>query len=174
MEPGSAYSLRPWRRGDVDALTRFANNRNIWINLRDRFPHPYTRADAEAWIVSCESHAGNSMHFAIDVGNQAIGGVGIELLDDVHRRTAEIGYWLAEPYWGRGFATAAVIETTRYAFAELPIDRMQALVFEWNPASARVLEKAGYLFEARLRRFIFKDGRVGDGILYARLSDLAG
>jgi len=151
MERGSEFSLRTWRRGDIDALAHFANNRSIWINLRDRVPHPYTRADAEGWIASCETHVGKPMQFAIDLNTHAIGGVGIELLGDVHRTTAEIGYWLAEPYWGRGFATAAVIETTLYAFAEFPIERIQALVFEWNPASVRVLEKAGYLFEARQR-----------------------
>jgi ribosomal-protein-alanine N-acetyltransferase len=169
MESGSEFSLRPWRRGDIDALAHFANNRSIWINLRDRFPHPYTRADAEGWIASCETHVGKPMQFAIDLDTHAIGGVGIDLLGDVHRTTAEIGYWVAEPYWGRGFATAAVIETTLYTFAEFPIERIQALVFEWNPASVRVLEKAGYLFEARLRRFIVKDGRIGDALLYVRL-----
>jgi len=93
------------------------------------------------------------------------------LLSDVHRLTADIGYWIGEPHWGSGIASAAVVEMTRYAFAEFPLQRLQALVFEWNPASRRVLEKAGYTLEARLARCIIKDGRLGNAYLYARLHD---
>ena len=95
--------------------------------------------------------------------------MGFGILKDVYSKTAEIGYWLGEPFWGRGIATTALKETTAYAFAHFEIERLQAHVFEWNPASARVLEKAGYTLEGRQRRHVFKDGRIGDALLYARL-----
>jgi len=100
---------------------------------------------------------------------EAIGGIGCRLLDDVNCKTAEIGYWLGEPFWGRGIAAAALKQTTEYTFQIFAVERLQATVFEWNPASARVLEKTGYKLEGRLRRSIFKDGRLADSLLYARI-----
>lgn len=169
MSTADNLVLRPWTREDIDSLVRYANNRNVWINLRNVFPNPYTHADAEKWIEHCESEAIKPANFAIELSGEAIGGVGVRLLDDVHRLTAEIGYWIAEPFWGKGIATEALKRTTRYAFAEFGLERLQATVFEWNPASARVLEKAGYVVEGRMRRFIIKDGRIGDALLYAML-----
>jgi ribosomal-protein-alanine N-acetyltransferase len=163
--------LRQWAPADADALVRLADNRDIWLNLKDRFPHPYTRADADGWIAQCRAATGKPTQFAIELDGVAIGGIGIEPLSDVHRHAADIGYWIGEPYWGSGIATAALTEMTRYTFAEFPFQRIQALVFEWNPASRRVLEKAGYALEARLTRAVMKDGRFGDGFLYARLRD---
>jgi RimJ/RimL family protein N-acetyltransferase len=148
---------------------RYANNRKIWLNLRDIFPHPYTQAEAEQWIVIRESSGGPATNFAIELQGEAVGGIGCRLLDDVHHKTAEIGYWLGEPFWGRGIATVALKQTTDYAFPTFSLERLQASVFEWNLASARVLEKAGYVLEGRLRRSIFKDGRLADSLLYARL-----
>lgn len=161
--------LRAWRRSDISSLVRYANNRKIWINLRDIFPHPYTQAEAEKWIAICESNQGATTNFAIELQGEAIGGIGCRLLDDVHCKTAEIGYWLGEPFWGRGIATVALKQTTEYAFQMFSLERLQALVFEWNPASAHVLEKAGYMLEGRLRRSIFKGGRLADSLLYARI-----
>ena len=100
----SRGSLRPWRRGDEPSLVRYANNRNIWRNLRDRFPHPHTAADADAWITKAEAEAPVTSH-AIVVDGETVGGVGVDLGTDVRRRSAEIGYWLGEPFWGRGIAT---------------------------------------------------------------------
>jgi RimJ/RimL family protein N-acetyltransferase len=162
----SRCALRAWRVGDEASLVRHANNRNVWRNLRDRFPFPYTAADAEAWI----AHTGAqtpATAFAIVVDGAAVGGIGLELGTDVHRRSAEIGYWLGEPFWGRGIATEALRGMTEYAFATFDICRLEAGVFEWNPASARVLEKAGYALEGRSRSAVVKDGRLGDRLLYA-------
>ncbi len=163
--------LRPWRSSDAEALVRHADNRKIWLNLRDRFPHPYTEADARAWLELRAADSENLTNFAIDFAGEAVGGIGLEFLADVHRMTAEIGYWLGEALWGRGFATIAVKAVTRYAFETFELRRLQAAVFEWNPASARVLEKAGYSFEGRLRSYVVKDNRVGDALLYAKLRE---
>jgi ribosomal-protein-alanine N-acetyltransferase len=162
--------LRRWRLGDVDALIRYANNRKIWLNLRDRFPHPYARSDAEAWIAFCLAEAEPILQFAIEYRHEAIGGIGFERHIDVHRFTAGVGYWIAEPYWGQGIASAALQRATDYGFNRLNLERIEAMVFDHNAASARVLEKNGYSFEGRLRRSVFKDDRFLDCLLYSRLS----
>jgi RimJ/RimL family protein N-acetyltransferase len=162
----SRSTLRPWRPGDEPSLVRYANNRNVWINLRDRFPHPYTATDAEAWIdtAGVESPLAN---FAIVVNGEAVGGIGLTMGTDIFRRSAEIGYWLGEPLWGRGIASEAARAVTEYAFEYFDLCRLEAGVFEWNPASMRVLEKVGYVREGRARLGVTKDGRTGDRLQYA-------
>jgi RimJ/RimL family protein N-acetyltransferase len=160
--------LRRWRDGDQAALVRHANNRNVWINLRDRFPHPYTAADAERWIRALE-HLGPDPQFAIEVDGEAVGGIGLDPGQDVACRSAEIGYWLGEPLWGRGIMSEAVVAVTAWGFARLDLCRIWASVFEWNLGSMRVLEKAGYQLEGRLRQSVTKAGRTIDQLLYARL-----
>jgi len=163
--------LRPWRMSDIQALVRHANNRKIWVNLRDRFPHPYTEADAREWLTLRAADTGKPHNFAIEFEAESIGGIGLEFFTDVHRMTAEMGYWLGETMWGRGFATIAATAVAEYAFATFDIRRLQATVFEWNPASARVLEKASFTLECRLRNYIFKDNRIGDALMYVRMRD---
>jgi RimJ/RimL family protein N-acetyltransferase len=158
--------IRSWGPGDEDSLVREADNRNIWRTVRDRFPHPYTRAHAEAWIDRVTSDRPET-HFAIDLGAGAVGGIGLELQEDVSRYSAELGYWLGEAHWGRGIMTAAVSRFTEYAFDAFDLCRIYAQVFETNPASQRVLERAGYALEGRLRRAAYKDGRILDEFLYA-------
>jgi len=161
-------TLRRWKVGDEPSLVRHANNRNVWINLLDGFPHPYTLADAEHWIqhVSRESPIRN---FAIEVDGEAVGAIGLHPKRDVYRKSAGIGYWLGESYWGRGIITEAVKALTGYAFSHFDLHRLYAGVFEWNHASMRVLEKAGYTFEARLRKGVTKDGKTIDELIYAFL-----
>lgn len=159
-------AVRLWQASDGESLVRHANDREVWINLRDRFPHPYTRGDAEIWLglVADEDPQTN---FAIAVQGEAVGGIGIVLQDDVARRSAEIGYWLGRAFWGRGIATAAVRAVTGWAFDRFDLCRLHAGVFAWNPASTRVLEKAGYALEGRLRQAVTKDGQTIDQLLYA-------
>ena len=106
-------------------------------------------------------------NFAIAVNNEAVGGIGFTIQMDEARRSAEIGYWLGEEFWGRGIATEALIAVTDYAFCEFEICRLYAHVFEWNPASARVLEKAGYEFEGRMRKSVTKVGQTIDKLMFA-------
>ena len=166
----SRCTLRPWRRGDVEALVRHADDREVWINLRDLFPHPYTRRDARRWIRMTRSHPPGTT-FAIEIEDEACGGIGIKLGDDVYCRSAEIGYWLGRACWGRGVATEAVTAVTEHALARFDLSRVWAAVFSWNPASMRVLEKAGYRREGVLRNAVTKDGRTGDQIVYAVVCD---
>jgi ribosomal-protein-alanine N-acetyltransferase len=162
----SAGRIRSWRPGDEASLVRDADNRNIWLTVRDRFPHPYTPAHADAWIARVTSDRPET-HFAIDLGGQAVGGIGLDLQEDVARYSAELGYWLGEAYWGRGIMTAAVARFTEYAFRSFELCRIYAMVFETNPASCRVLERAGYTLEGRFRHAVYKDGRILDQYVYA-------
>jgi ribosomal-protein-alanine N-acetyltransferase len=159
-------AVRSWRTTDVDALARYADNRNIWINLRDAFPHPYTKRDARDYVRAVSRRVPETA-FAIAVNDEAVGSVAFMLRGDVERVSAEIGYWLGEPLWGRGIATEALVAVTQYAIATHGLTRMFAVPFAWNAASCRVLEKAGYVLEARLRCSALKDGRITDQLQYA-------
>lgn len=161
--------LREWRRGDEPSLVRHANNRNVWINLRDVFPFPYTQSDARDWIRLATTH-GFNLVFAIVVDEFAVGAIGLRPGDDIHRHCAEIGYWLGEEYWNRGIATEAVIAVTAYAFETLAMARVHAEVFHWNTASMRVLEKAGFVREGVLRKSVFKDRQWADEVVYAKIA----
>jgi RimJ/RimL family protein N-acetyltransferase len=162
--------VRSWEAGDIPSLVAQANNRNIWRNLRDHFPHPYTAADGRRFLKKLRASTPETM-FAIAVGRQAVGGIGYVLQRDVERVSAEIGYWLGEPYWRRGIATEALIAVTKYAIDRHGLTRVFALPFAWNTASCRVLEKAGYTLEARLRRSAIKDGEITDQFLYGYVVD---
>ncbi len=157
-------TLRRWRPEDADAIVPHADDREIWRNLRDRFPHPYTREDAERWV---QSHDPEDAQFAIVVDGQAAGAIGLLPGVDVHRKTAEIGFWLGRRYWGRGIVTEAVRAVTALAFTRYGLSRVYAMVYDWNPASARVLEKNGYRLEGRQRKNALKDGQQIDTLLYA-------
>lgn len=164
----SACSIRSLRIDDAPSIQRYADNRKIWQNLRDIFPHPYRLRDAESFIrrVSQESP---STVFAIATPKEAIGCIGLQLGEDVHRRTAELGYWLAEPFWGHGIVSQAVVAFTAYAFDTFPLDRVFAQPFATNRASIRVLEKAGFALEGCLRFHVIKDGKHHDALMYAKL-----
>jgi ribosomal-protein-alanine N-acetyltransferase len=158
--------LRPWRRGDEESLVHHANNRNVWINLDDLFPFPYTMDNASIWIQHCVTEK-PSRQFAIVVEGQAVGGIGILLKEGIRRKTAEIGYWLGENFWNKGITTEAVKAVTEYAFSTFDICRIQATVFPYNKASGKVLEKAGYTLESCLKKGIIKDGKIIDEHIYA-------
>ena len=164
--PLTSCVMRSWRMGDAEALARHGNNQKIWMNLRDAFPHPYTSHDAREFIRSLR-HRVPETTFAIAVNGEAAGSVGFVLRHDVERVSAEIGYWLAEPFWGRGIATEALVAITAYAIATHSLTRVYALPFAGNTASCRVLEKAGYALEGRLRRSAIKNGVITDQLQYA-------
>jgi RimJ/RimL family protein N-acetyltransferase len=158
--------VRRFAPGDATSLAAAADNPRVARHLRDRFPSPYTLADARRWIdMVAEQDPPTS--FAIATEGRVIGGIGLDPGEDVYRRSAELGYWLAEPYWGRGLATAAVRAVTDWAFANLDLIRVFARPMATNPASARVLEKAGYTLEGTLRAAVVKHGEVVDELVYA-------
>lgn len=158
--------LRRWQAGDKADLVRHGNDRSVWRNLTDMFPHPYTDADADSWLrIAADPAAG--VHLAIEYGGAAVGGIGAIPGRGVASRTAQFGYWLGQSHWGRGIATAAVRAMTAHLFATTGFARLEAPVFAWNPASMRVLEKAGFAREGVLRHSVFKDGQLIDSVVYA-------
>jgi len=140
---GQGFTIRGWKKGDEASLQRNANNPNISGFLLDRFPAPYTMEAAKFWVDHL-LYQDPLVNFAITINDEVVGGIGLELREDVYRKTALLGYWLSEDLWGKGIITEAVKLITAYAFSNLDIIRIQAGVLSKNPASMRVLEKAGY------------------------------
>lgn len=164
------YFIRSYKPADKDSLVKYADNYKIARYLRNSFPHPYTHKDADSWINSAIIQ-NPELNFAIATSDELIGGIGIIKQEDIYKYSAEIGYWLAQPFWGKGIATGALIATTDYIFNNFDIIRLFAGVFEGNASSARVLEKAGYKFEGTLRKAIYKENTFLNQLLYAILKD---
>lgn len=159
--------LRGWRAEDAESLARHADDPGIAAMMRDEFPSPYTPQEAFRFIAAALCSP-TDLVFAIEVDEDVAGGIGINPFKDIYRRGAEIGYWLAEPFRGRGIATDAVRALVPVAFKELDIVRLQAGVFSNNLASMRVLERCGFVREAVRVNAIWKLGRLFDEVLYVR------
>lgn len=160
------FDLRPWEPGDIENLVRYANNFNIAKNLTDKFPHPYTRDDAKSFL-AMTSEFDPPRIFAIVVEEGAVGSIGVFPQSDVHRYNAEMGYWLAEPYWGRGIITRAIARMVDYGFKTWEINRIFARPYGTNLASQRVLEKNGFKREALFEKALVKNGVLLDELIYA-------
>jgi ribosomal-protein-alanine N-acetyltransferase len=160
-----APPLRQWQPHDGPSIVRHANDYEVWRSLRDRFPHPYTPHDAEAWL-SLVCGSSPPLEFAITSNDEAVGGIGLIPGSDIDRVSAEVGYWLGRSAWGHGLASAAVRSITAYAFQVLALERVFALPFEGNLASARVLVKAGYKLEGVLRCAAIKEGRLTNLLMF--------
>ena len=160
--------LRKWEEEDILDLVKVANNHNVARYLRDSFPYPYRLEHGEYFLSICKNaDRSKEVLLAIDVEGVAVGNIGLTIGEDVHRNTAEIGYWLGEPYWNKGIATKAVALMLQIAFEEYKLHRVYATFIETNMASGRVLEKNGFQYEGRLHKSITKEGEVYDSILYA-------
>jgi RimJ/RimL family protein N-acetyltransferase len=167
--------VREWREADAEPLTLQANDRRVWLGLRDAFPHPYGIEDARRFIGMARRRSPQT-YFAIEVDGRVAGGIGYTEHSDVERVGAEVGYWLGWEFWGRGVATTALRLLTEHAFRVNPgLRRLYAVPYSSNPASARVLAKVGYQREGTLRQSAIKDGQILDQWMYAILRDeLAG
>lgn len=169
--PAETVVVRDWRAEDAPDLAVQANDRRVWLNLRDAFPHPYGLEDAHRFIAMALEKSPRTF-FAIESAGRVAGGIGYSTHGDVERVSAEVGYWLGHEYWGRGIGTAALRILTDRAFrAHDDMRRLYAVPFVWNPASARVLEKAGYRCEGTLRQSVIKDGQILDQWMYAILRE---
>jgi ribosomal-protein-alanine N-acetyltransferase len=162
----TAFKLREWKESDLDNLVRYANNPAIARNLTNAFPYPYS---SEHGIKFIRMAAGfnPARIFAIDIAGEACGGIGVHPQADVYCKNAELGYWLAEPFWGKGIITSAVQQVTKYGFETFDITRIFARPYGTNLASQRVLEKAGFVLEARMKETFFKNGVFEDELIYA-------
>jgi RimJ/RimL family protein N-acetyltransferase len=156
---------------DAASLVRHANNPKIASRVRDRFPHPYKIEDARRFLgaVTRRQQDANEFVLAIDVGGEAVGGIGVILGSDIERISAELGYWLGEQYWGRGIVTAAIRQFAPWAMEHFGLTRLYANTFHDNPASARVLEKAGFTKESVKKRAAIKNGEIKDLNVYVML-----
>ena len=160
--------LREWRPEDKADLAENLNNRNILNNLRDGLPYPYTEKDAEDYIhAMLSSDRENTFAFAITLDDRVIGSIGVFRCGNIHCRTAEMGYYIGEKYWGKGYMTSAVRQMCRFIFDQTDIIRIFAEPFAKNTASCRVLEKSGFTCEGILRSNAFKNEEVLDMKMYA-------
>lgn len=160
------FELRAWRDSDAKDLAAALSNQKILNNLRDGIPYPYTEEDAASYISAMEKADPNTT-FAITVEDRAVGSIAVFRQGNIHAQTAELGYYLAEEYWGKGIMTEAVRRLCGRIFTETDILRIYAEPFSYNVGSRRVLEKAGFRFEGLLRCNAVKHGRVEDMALYA-------
>lgn len=164
------FILRPWRLSDAESLSHYANNQKIADNLRNTFPQPYTIEDAKWYIMNAsEKNGKEQLVYAIDVDGVAVGSIGIILKDDVSKKSAELGYWLGEPFWGNGIMPRAVAQICAEAFERFDLVRIYSEVFAYNKASQRTLEKAGFALEGVLRKSIYKNGKIFDSYIFAKI-----
>lgn len=162
--------IRKWRADDAKDLSEAFNNPKIHANLRDGLPLPYTEKDASDFIGAMLAAPEDSTYaFAITVDDKAIGSIGVFRKENIHSRTAEMGYYVAEPYWGKGITSSAVSQTVAYVFENTDMMRIFAEPFSYNMASRRVLEKNGFVSEGILRENAVKNGKTLDMVLYALL-----
>ena len=161
-------TIRQWKADDLENLVNYANNINVWNNLRNYFPSPYTEEDGKIWLEKM-ADASPIVNLAIDMDGACIGGIGLILNTDVYAYSAEIGYWLGEPFWNQGIATEAVRQMVEYCFYYFDIIRIYAEVFEINKASMRVLEKNGFYLEGVRRKAVYKNAILMDDYIWVKL-----
>ena len=163
--------LRTWSFADVNDLSTLADNRKIWNNVRDYFPHPYTRKKAEEWV-GIHHQKKPVTHYAIEADGKLAGGISIMPQEDIYRCSTEIGYWIGEPYWGKGIATEAIRQMTDITWERYPeIVRIYAVVFPGNMGSVRALEKNGFELECIRKNSCVKNGVIGDDMVFVKLRD---
>ena len=158
--------LRPWRAADARIITPLMNDHAVWINLSDRVPYPYLLKHAKQFITKQRKND-PPQAMAITVNDTPVGGIGIMPGEGISRVSAEMGYWLGREHWGKGLGSAALVGMTKYVAEQFEFSRIFALIFTRNPASGRILEKAGYVREGHMRQSVIKDGVIEDEYLYA-------
>lgn len=168
MEKG--VNIKSLKNADAVAMATLANNKKIWDNLRDYIPHPYTLKDAQEFIAASQKE-NPGLTFGIFFDDEFCGVIGLVQKTDVYRLGCEIGYWVGEPFWGKGIASEALRLVTDYGFENLLLERISTSVFDYNLASMRVLEKNGYQKEGVLRRSVVKNEKVYDEHVYAKLKN---
>lgn len=165
--------IRTWRIEDAESIAKALNNKKVQDNLRDGLPFPYTISDAKDFITAMlTADKNNTFAWAITVNDIAVGSIGVFRKDNVHRLTAEMGYYISEEYWGKGIVTEAVRLVSAYIFENTDIVRIFADPYDFNTGSCRVLEKAGFVYEGTLRKNALKNGQIIDMKLYAITKDL--
>lgn len=160
------FILRDWNDNDLESLVKYGNNINVAKFMSDVFPHPYTPEAGKAFIKMANSYSPRHIR-AIEIEGEAAGGIGIHPQQDIYKKNAELGYWLAERYWGKGIIVKAINEIVQYGFDNFDLNRIFARPFGNNTRSQKALEKAGFVQEARLSKTIFKNGEYLDELIYS-------
>ena len=163
-----AVTIRTWTLEDLPNLVLYANNINVWNNMRNYFPYPYTEEIGKAWLEETVK-AVPIVNLAIDLDGQAIGGIGLILNSDVYVMSAEISYWIGEPFWGMGITTEAIRQMVEYTFYYYDVVRLYSEVFETNKSSMRVLEKNGFYLEGVRRKAVLKNSILMDDYIWVKL-----
>ncbi|MEM1484343.1 GNAT family protein [Oscillospiraceae bacterium PP1C4] len=164
------YELKKWQPDYTQSIAMYANNENIAANLRNVFPHPYTLADAEWYVNACAANSEEQqLCRAIVVNGEAVGSIGVFLKTDVYCKSAELGYWLGEPFWRQGIMSSAIRQLCSEAFKKFDIIRIFAEPYSHNIGSRKALEKAGFTLEGVLKNSVYKNGKVSDSCIYALL-----
>lgn len=151
-----SVNLRSFDSSDIRELAVLLNNKKIWDQVRDYLPHPFSEADAEEYI-HAKAHQKPMLTFAIESQNKLVGNISLKPQEDIYRHSAELGYWIGEPYWGNGFATKAIQQIVKYGFEELKLARIYATVMEGNPGSMKVLINSGFKSEGISRKGFIKN-----------------
>ena len=165
-----SYQIREFQSNDVEALVKYANNYEVSKFLRDAFPYPYKKENAVDWIEQIKKN-NLALTFAVANEIELIGGIGAIPFDDVHRYSAEVGFWIGEPFWNRGIISKALKTFCNYLFTNCNFNRLTANVFERNEASRRVLEKTGFVLEGTQRKSVFKENKFVDHYIYGLLKE---
>lgn len=163
----NSVQIRPWKPEDVRQLASICNNRKIWLNVRDRFPHPYTVSDAVEWIAFTLDQK-PIQNMAVTFNGEIAGSVGVMPKDDVYRKSIEIGYFIDESFWGKGIATAAVSLIVDYVKIHFDVIRLYAEVFAHNAASMKVLEKNGFKLEGIREKAVIKNNVIMDDYVWVK------
>ncbi|HEX9251637.1 MAG TPA: GNAT family protein [Ignavibacteriaceae bacterium] len=164
------YQIREFQLNDADAIVNNANNIEVSRFMRDSFPYPYTKENAVQWINFVKKNYSN-LSFAISDESEVIGGIGAVPQTDVHRFSAEVGFWLGQLHWNKGIISKALPVFCNYLFTNFNFNRLFANVFEGNEASKKVLEKTGFILEGTLRKSVFKGNKFVDHHIYGLLKE---
>ncbi len=162
--------LQKLKLSDTNRFAELANNKRLWLNMRDTFPHPYTIGNAISFINFSKKDNDNHI-FGIFYNNELVGAVGLHGQEDINRHSVELGYWIGEPHWNKGIATKAVALIVDFGFKNLDINRIFASTIESNLASSRVLEKNNFIFEGVSRKSAFKNNVFLDEYNFSLLKD---
>ncbi|MBC3889041.1 GNAT family N-acetyltransferase [Acetobacterium paludosum] len=162
------FKLRDWKLSDAEGIVSLANNQKIAGNLRNTFPYPYTLDDAHLFITkSIHSHKRNHLNKAIEIDGSPSGSISLLMQEDVSCKSGELGFWLGEPFWGKGIMADAITQICKTGFEDLSLERIYARPFAKNTAARKTLEKAGFQLEGIFKKSIFKNGKVLDSCMYA-------
>ncbi|WP_299683573.1 GNAT family protein [uncultured Dokdonia sp.] len=164
-------NIRSLTLDDAQQLATLANNKKVWDNLRDYIPYPYNEKDAE-FFINLTAEENPKQNFGIEYKGKLCGVIGVILQKDVYRKSGEIGYWIGEPYWGKGIGTKAVALITEYGFQTLGLHRIYAGIFDYNKASVKVLKKNGFEQEGIFKKAVFKNEKLHDEYRFYKLTNM--